>query len=920
MTDMPEKPSHHLPTTELRGLLATKLYVPRPPPGFVPRPRLADKLSEALTRQLALVCAPAGFGKTALLADWSRQRSQQVAWLSLEPGDNDPVRFWRHAVAALDRVRPEAGEHAAPLLKHPGLVSFDGLVTALVNHLAAGEGEVFLVLDDYHVIDAEPVQDSLMYLVEHAPPDLHVTLATRSDPPWPLGRLRARGQLGELRATDLRFTADEAAALFRGTVEADLDADDVARLAARTEGWAAGLQLAALSLQGQPDVAQFVMTFSGSHRYVLDYLTEEVLEQQSEPVRKFLLETSVLERLSGPLCDAVTGRTDSQQLLETIERANVFLTPLDEERGWWRYHHLFADLLRTRLLQDHTARPVELHRNAAAWYDEHGLADDAVRHALAAGDLVWAARLFERYFDQLLHSREGATVRRWISAFPPELVSSRPRLLVAQAAAAIRRGRVSGVRELLDGAERAYQDVADEPFAPSVGLAASRLANVPKAIAFGRAYAAYLSGDAEATTTFVSEALAERGEGGWMLDGMAHMNLAMAEWLCSRLEKAERAFASNIERWQAAGESDVAALHRSYLARIRCAQGRLGEALSTYQQTLEIAAASDLPAQAGAGVGVAHLGVAEVAYQRDELDTALRHVTKGLPLCRQFADSQALATGLATLAWIRHANGDGAGALEAMGEADEVADPAVTDLFNPVPAERARLLLAQGDTEAAASWTTERGLAATDEPGYPREQAYLVLARVLLAQGRPDEALGLLDRLRASAVAQDRAGSVIEIQALRALALAGAGNEDAAVATLADTLMLGYPQGYVRVFVDEGPPMANLLGRLIAAQRHEHAGVPVDYLSRLTHAFDRYTSADASTRPVAVPGLVTQLTERELEVLQLLAAGKQNQEIAAELYVALSTVKKHITHILEKLGATNRTEATARARALGLLK
>lgn len=897
------------------GLLATKLYLPRPPPGLVPRARLADLLEHGLALPFVLVCAPAGFGKTAMLADWCRSRQQQVAWLCVDAADNDPTRFWRHVVTALDRVRPGVDERAGLLLNRPGLASFDELVTAVINHLADDPGEVLLVLDDYHAIEAEAVHASVLFLVEHAPPGLHVVLASRADPPWPLGRLRARGHLAELRAADLRFTTDEAAALLRETVGMDLSTDAVAKLAARTEGWAAGLQLAGLSLRGQTDVMGFVETFSGSHRYILDFLTEEVLERQPESTRVFLLETSVLGRLSGPLCDAMTGRTDSQRLLEAIEQANLFLVPLDEQRGWWRYHHLFADLLRTRLQRDQPERAVELHRRAADWHDEHGLADDAIRHALAAGDPVWAARLIERYFDELLFSHEGATVRRWISALPDGLVGSRPRLLLVQAAAAIRRGVVSGVRELLDSAERAQQDTADEPFEPTVGQSASRLTNVPAVIALGRAYAAYLSGDADATRTFVAKALTERGEGEWILDGLAHTNLAMAEWLSGRLDEAARAFASNIARWQAAGETDVAVLHRSYLARIQCAGGRLDEALATYREMLETSAAPGLAALAGAGV--AHVGLAELAYQRDDLATALRHATEGIATCRRFADTQALATGLAALAWIRHASNDLAGAREAIDEAYEVADPGVTDLLNPVPAQRALLLLAQGDVDAAARWAAEEGLAATDEPSYPRELAYLLLARALIAQDRSGEAAGLLDRLYAIAVAQGRDGSVIEIQALRALALAASGNDGAATTSLGDALARANPQGYVRLFVDEGPPMAHLLGQFIAADREARPDVPVAYLGTLARAFDRPEAEETAGR--SIPGLITQLTERELEVLRLLSAGKANREIAAELFVTVNTVKHHVTHILDKLGATNRTEAVALARQLGVL-
>ena len=432
-------------------LLATKLHVPGPRPGLVPRPRLADRLDEGLGRGLVLVCAPAGSGKTALLADWARCGPRPAAWLSLDAGDNDPARFWRHAVAALDRVCPGIAERVGPLLGPPPPPSFEGLVTALINELAAqpGAGEVALVLDDYHLIGSQQVHASVEFLLEHRPPGLRLVLASRSDPPLALARRRARGQLAEVRAADLRFTIGEAAALLQQVVAApDMALPDaaVAALAARTEGWAAGLQLAALSLRGQADVTGFVAAFTGSHRYVLDFLAEEVLEGQSEQVRAFLLETSVLERLSGPLCDAVTGRTGSQALLEQVERAGLFLVPLDEVRGWWRYHHLFADLLRARLQDEQPGRVAPLHRNAAAWSEEHGLADEAIRHAVAAGEMTWAARLIERHFDAVYYLRgEAETIQRWLSALPADLVRSRPRLLLAQALMAAASGRVAAV-------------------------------------------------------------------------------------------------------------------------------------------------------------------------------------------------------------------------------------------------------------------------------------------------------------------------------------------------------------------------------------------------------------------------------------------------------------------------------------------
>ncbi|HEV3292883.1 MAG TPA: LuxR C-terminal-related transcriptional regulator, partial [Streptosporangiaceae bacterium] len=755
------------------------------------------------------------------------------------------------------------------------------------------------------------------------PPGLHLVLASRSDPPLPLARLRARGQLAELRADDLRFTAEEAAALLRESAGSAISGAAVEALVARTEGWAAGLQLAALSLRGRPDIAGFVAAFTGSHRYILDYLTGEVLDGLPEQVREFLLETSVLERLSGGLCDAVTGRDDGQAMLERVEQAGLFLMPLDEVRGWWRYHRLFADLLRARLQQQRPGRVAVLHRAAAAWYEEHGLADGAVRHALAAGDTAWAARLIEQHFDETLYLRsEGATAQRWLAALPAELVQTRPRLLLAQVLLAATLGRAEAMEPPLDAAERALAGAAaaaDEPFEPSAGKAASMLVNIPAQIAIHRSFLAQLRGDAEATAAFASQARAELGGGERLLSSTAQGLLAAADWLRGRLADAEQAFVSSIAGWQA-GQPISWGVYQ--LGQVQRAQGRLDAAAATYQKTLGLTAESG-PAPAPPA-GPAYVGLAEVAYQRNELDSALRQVTEGIALCRQFLYPAPLGTGLVTLAWIRQAQGNPDGALKAMDEAGRAAlGPGVTGLLNPVPAQRARLLLAQGDVAAAARWTEERGLGPDDEPGYPREPEYLVLARVLLAQHLPDQALTLLERMLAAAAGQGRTGSVIEIGALRALALAAAGDQDAAVDALARTLALGCRQGYIRVFADEGPPMAALLARLSAAQRDQRApahGITVGYLAALLRACGQADAVPPRSQAAAAPpGMVEPLTGRELEVLRLIAAGSSNQRIAHELFVALDTVKKHVTHVLDKLGAANRTEAAARARQLGLI-
>ena len=902
-------------------LLATKLHVPRPQPGFVPRRRLVAVLDEGLARGRVLVCAPAGFGKTALLADWACGDGRPVAWLGLDDGDSDPARFWRYVVAAVDGARPGLAERVGPLPSG----SFDGLVTAVINDLAADPSPdgMLLVLDDYHLIDSAPVHASMAFLLENLPRGLRVVVSSRSDPPLPLARLRARGQLAEVRAADLRFTGKEAAALL-GEAGPDLPDTAVAALVARTEGWAAGLQLAGLSLRGHADPAGFAAAFGASHRFVLDYLADEVLDGQTEQVRAFLLETSVLERLSGELCDVVTGQAGGQAMLVDIERAGLFLVPLDEERRWWRYHHLFADLLRARLQAEQPERVPTLHRAAAAWCEEHGLADDAIRHALAAGDPEWAARLVERHVEELIGRSEGVTLRRWLSALPAESVRGRPRLSLAQAYAAAMGFQLEALESLLDDAERAFAASGDETYEPSLGppQGDSVLANVPAGIAFLRASLARLRGEAALAADYNRQALAHLSEDDWLMHSFVRWNRAVADWLGGRLGSAERGLAEVVAERRAADAffAGFLAMRVCYdLGEVQRAQGHLDAALATYRQVLEEAGEDSQAAH----LGLAHVGLAQVLYERNELDAALDHATRGVTLCRQLAFTPPLATGLALVARIRQAHGDTAGAVAAMGEAEQAGlSRGVIALLNPVPSQRARLLLAQGDVGAAAQWATTAGLNPDDKPDYPQEPAYLVLARVLLAQNDPGPALTLLQRLLATAASQDRTGSVIEIQALRALALAARGDHASALGVLTEALTLARRHGYVRVLADEGAPMHALLARLSDARPGQQQAPRIDpgYLATLLRACDQADTVPPQRRAAAAQtGLAEPLTDRELEVLRLIAAGKSNQRIAHDLVVALDTVKKHVTHVLGKLGAANRTEAAARARQLGLI-
>jgi LuxR family maltose regulon positive regulatory protein len=847
---------------------------------------------------------------------WASRTSCPVAWFSLDPQDNDPARFWRYAVAALDRACGGGlAEQLLPLLTARGGLSSQGVVTALLSQLEAPGEELVLVVDDYHVLEAGPVHDGVAFLLRHLPPRLQLVIAGRSDPPLPLARLRAAGQLVELRAADLRFTHEEAAAFLREVWRLELSPQVVAAVEARTEGWAVGLQLAALSLRERPDPEAFVEEFTGSHRYVLDYLSEELLERQPGQVREFLLESSVLERLSGPLCDAVTGRTDSQQLLERVERANLFLVPLDEVRGWWRYHHLFADLLRARLAREQPERVVELHRAGAAWCQEHGLVDDAIRHALAAGDPAWAGRLLERHLDQTLRRGERVTLRRHLEALPAEVVRSRPGLVLALAMLEVHRGRLDAAERLLRHTDRAV-DRQPDPEHPKLPTGGGMVAQVPAAIALVRAELAAARGDPEQTARFARSAVAHLSEAEVGPRLWARYLLALADWLAGRVEQAEPAFTEVLAEGRATAEPHPLLSACLYLGEVQRARGRLGAALATYQEGLELVAQGRQPSTFHAAD--THVGLGQVLYERNELEEARQHLTEGLALSRPLGWPQLSGRALVTMAWIRQATGDPDGALQTMNEACRLMPGTQTPTwYHPAPAERARLLLAQGQVDQAARWAEAQGLTAEDEPSYLGERDHLVLARVLLARQDPVRALRLLERVDALAESQGRTGDLIEIRALRALALQAAGDHHGALRLLTEAL--AQAEGYVRVFADEGPPMAALLRSLSSArQRGRGSGGWAEHLQAVMRAF-RPAREQTDKPALVVPGLIEPLTDRELEVLRLLAAGKPNREIAQELVVTLETVKKHASHIFDKLGVANRTQATARARELGLL-
>jgi LuxR family transcriptional regulator, maltose regulon positive regulatory protein len=921
--------TEHSTELERGDLLATKLHMPRLRQGFMPRPRVRARLAHVEASELTLVCTPPGFGKTTLLVDWARQHDHAVRWLALDIGDNDPARFWQYVAAAIEPDCVGLPEQLAPLLGTPGGPPLEAVVARVVNALAAQPEPVVLVLDDYHVIESPVIHQSLGLLLDRLPAQLRLVIASRADPPLQLARLRARAQLGELRAIDLRFTLDEAAEFVRLTTGGlELDSGSLEALVARTEGWVAGLQLASLSMQHSPDPAQFVATFSGSHRYVLDFLTEEVLAGQPEHRVNFLLETSVLERLSAPVCDAVTATSNSLNVLEEIERANLFLIALDDVRRWWRYHHLFAELLRARLQRLHPERVSDLHRRAAGWFEAHGLVDEALHHARAAGDFDWVADLVEKHAQAQLMRSEIGTVQRWLAALPPGLIRERPRLGVTGAVWALIGGDTEHVAPLLADAEQAYAARATANNVPDVDRAMGH-ANVPAMLGILHAELARQRGDAQQTLDYARDALAYVRPDDRFLKFLVHWNTAVATLMQGEAARAEPVLREILADRRSAGDAYNALRACFTLGQAQRARGSLRTARRTAELALALVQGPLASPEEPPIAGIARLGLAEVLREQGELDAALEHATRGAELVQHIGYAQWVVTGLSILGAVQQARGELTAADAALARAEACVPQTedAADLIFPVAVQRARLWLTQGAFDAVAEWAERYALSQDGEPSFARERHYLVLVRLLIAQGTPERCLGLLARLESLAEAQGRGGSLIELTILHALALAAVGDDASAVEKLTRALAAAGPEGYIRVFVDEGPSMLVLLDRLADQLRGNlgtRAGVSAEYVARLRDSCGPAPreASPSNRRPTVtgpVRGLVDPLSDREMDVLRLLADGKSNQEIADALVVALDTVKKHVSHILGKLQATSRTQAVARARQIALL-
>ena len=907
------------------ALLETKLYVPRPRRGLVLRPRLSERLDRGTASKLMLVSAPAGFGKTTLLTEWlaaglaAPADERLAAWLSLDRGDNDPASFWAYVIAALRTVASGVGESALALLDVPQPPPIETVLTTLLNDLGAVAGEVVLVLDDYHVIDAREVQDAMAFLLDHLPPRLHVVIASRTDPALPLARWRVRGELAEIRAAELRFTPDEAAAYLNEMMGLRLTAPDVAALEGRTEGWIAALQLAALSMQGRDDVAGFIASFAGDDRYVVDYLAEEVLARQPDRVHTFLLQTSILGRLSGPLCDAVTGQDGGKAMLETLDRGNLFLVSLDDRRRWYRYHHLFADVLQARLHDEQPGQVPGLHRRASAWYEQNGEQPEAVRHALAAGDFERAAGLAELAIPAILRTRQEAKLRGWLEVLPDEVVQARPVLSVYFAGAMLMSGELEGVEDRLRDAERRLEPATGdraEPLVPSAEMVVAdeeEYRRLPATIELYRAGQALARGDAPGTVRHAQQAIELAREDDHLSRASAAALLGLVYWGSGDLEAGHRAYSACVEGLRRAGHIADTFGCSIALADIRSTQGRLGEALRTFEQALQLAGE-----QGGSvlrGTADMYVGMSEIACERDDLHGARQLLLRSQELGEHTGLPQNRYRWRVAMARVAQAEGNLVGAL---GLLDEAERHYVSDFFpnvRPVPALRARVWIAQGRAGEALGWAREQGLSVDDDLSYLREFEHITLARLLLARDQGQgaersahEAARLLERLLLAAEEGGRTGRVIEILVLRALAHQALGDIPAALGFLDRAVTLAEPEGYVRVFADEGPPMTSLL-RAAAKQ-----GARPDYVRRLLAA-----ASGVEHNGPAEQALIEPLSERELDVLRLLGSELDGPAIARELMVSLNTMRTHTKNIYAKLAVTSRRAAVRRAAELNLL-
>ncbi|MFN8488906.1 MAG: LuxR C-terminal-related transcriptional regulator [Caldilineaceae bacterium] len=946
-------------------ILATKLYVPPLRLNVVTRPRLIERLNEGLAmgRKLTLISASAGFGKTTLVSEWianfrlpildfgltspekesiqnpKSKIQNQIAWLALDEGDNDPLRFISYLIAALRTIQAGMGEALLTALQSSQPPPVDVILTSLLNEISVLPDHFFLILDDYHLIDSQVVDQALAFLVEHQPPQMHLVIATREDPSLPLARLRARGQLTELRTADLRFTPAEAADFLNRMMGLKLSDGDVAALETRTEGWIAGLQLAALSMQGRGDTASFIQAFTGSHRFVLDYLVEEVLQNQSESIRDFLLQTSLLDRFCAALCNAVTERQDGKEMLDLLEHSNLFLIALDDQRQWYRYHHLFAEVLQTYLREAQPDQVAILHGRASAWFEQNGLRADAIRHALAAKDFERAAGLIELAGPATEDgSIQWVTWLGWVKTLPEALIHARPVLNVWYAYALLGRGELEAAASRFQDAERWLEPAEpaqvqqETPPVEMVVVDKAQFKSLAATIAVGRAYIAQTLGNIPDTVRYASRVL-ELTAADPFRHSQAAMLLGMTYWTSGDLQAAERVFANYTMKLRIAGNLADAISTTAVLADIRKGLGRLQAAIGAVEQCLHFVMDQGTPIPFD--TADLYRALSELVLEQGNSEVAAQHLQKGKELGEK-AQLPVLRYRLRIAqARFKQTQADLDGALRLLDEAERLYIRSPLPDFCPISAMKARIWVVQGKLTQALAWVRERGLSPDDDLSYLGEFEHITLARILIAQyqseGRDDSmhaVARLLDRLLQAAEEGGRMGSVIELLVLQALAhQANAPNARGdiapALAPLARALTLAEPEGYVRLFVDKGEPMRLLLSDFAQSPRSGRLRLsdrPLDvYIDGLLLAFSPAKPAPIQNLKSNIQNLLEPLSEYELEVLRLLRTELSGPEIARTRMVSLNTIRTHTQHIYAKLGVNNRRAAVRRAEELGLL-
>ena len=924
-------------------LLQTKLYTPQLPATIVARTRLVELLDEGMhqSHKLALISAPAGFGKTTLVIEWTQNSDQPIAWLTLDKGDNDPARFWVYFIAALQTIYEGIGDTTLTALHSHRPPPIETLLADIINEIAiisdpSPKNSVpgfSIVLDDFHVITNHQITETLTFLLDNLPPQMRLVVSCRADPNLPLARLRSRGQLTEIRAVDLRFTPDEAAAFLNDGMGLGLSAAEITALDKRVEGWIAGLQMAALSMRGRKDVSGFIKSFSGSHRFVLDYLVEEVLDQQSSDIQEFLLRTSILERMTAPLCNAVTDRDDGQSILAQLEQANLFLIPLDDQRRWYRYHHLFADLLRSRVEQAQPDLVLALHCRASEWYENEEFVEEAVVHAIAGKAYARAATLVEQNAMQMIIDGKHPTVSRWLEALPDELVRARPWLCVYHAWIRYWSGLREQVEECLQNAEQA---LASAPL-PSGGLKQSAKVPTPtenEKRVFSEAerqhiagYIAAIRGSNALSNEEIPRALemaqmaVEFLQEGDYMRSLTGITLGAAHGSRGNVVAAQQAYAEASASARKSGYRTLSVSATCYLGMAQTKQARLHEAFRTYREALELAIGPDGQQLPITGFPLVKLG--DLSREWNDLEAASRDLIKGVEACAQWGQADFLADGYVALTRLQLAQGNLRGARNTLRKVDDLAQRAKVDHFIICWLDECRLQLwlSEGNLAAVVRWAQTSGLMVDSELSYHHDLHHINLARVLVAQGvqQPsgtslDEALGLLARLL---VAAEKAGWVheeIKILTLQAMALTAGGDSEKALTALAQALTLAEPGGYVRTFIDEGMPMGKMLRQAVAR------GIAVGYAGKLLAALEE--EVDDKPRVIKLassPSQVESLSKRELEVLRLLTTHLPSTEIAKELVISTNTVRSHIKRIYSKLNVHNRKDAIRRAEELELL-